>query len=236
MEGLLLLVSVILTSYNKAKYLTQAIESVLGQTYKDLELLVVDDHSTDKSFTLIDKYAQIDKRVIPIKSDLGADHNIIQCNRYAHNINYAFRLSHGQLITYLCDDDYYMPDRCGRMVDFLDSNPEISVCYGRQAMVDDSTGTRQELGTRPSPEVVADAVCVVDHSSVMHRRKVFVEANGWNESYFTWRMGDAGFWRRVQKAGYQFHLVPGEYTDVHRYNELSVSYAIDHGIGPEVKQ
>lgn len=219
-------VSVILTSYNKAKYLRQAIASVLAQTYRDWELLIVDDHSTDGSFEIAG--AMLFDGVYLMKSDLpkhGAA-NINVLNRYAHNINLAFKKCKGEYITYLCDDDLYLPWRLEAFAYVLDNNPDVPVVYGQQQMLIEEGGVTRLAGVRDTVGVTMNAVQRVDHSSVMHRRECFEKAGGWDEGA-PMRYGDAYFWQRLHDAGYAFHPLPAP-TDCHRYNPLSVTHRIDH--------
>lgn len=220
-------VSVILTSYNKAKYLSQAIESVLNQTFKDFELLIVDDNSDDGSWEIIQKFKAQDDRVKAFKTDLDPSGHSIDMNRYTHNINLMWPKAEGDYISYLCDDDWYLPTRLERMVEFLDFNPGVFVCYGIQQIAN-MEGDEVKMGPlRNSPKILYDAVCKVDHSSVMHRKECFGVVGGWPEEKKTWRIGDAYFWAKLQEH-WQFVRIDKEPTDVHRYNELSVTYALDH--------
>ena len=222
-------ISVILTSYNKGKYLPQAIHSVLGQTFSDFELLIIDDFSTDNSNQIIREFATFDSKVSPLLTDLDADHSRITCNRYAHNINLAFKSCKGKYISYLCDDDFYLPYRLEVMNRYLDKFPRANIVYGQQVCCDHYNDGIKVTHLREVQYCVEKASYKIDHSSVLHRRELFDEVGGWNEDVSTWRVGDAGFWDKLQAAGHRFFLV-GEYpTDCHRYNQLSVSYKLDHG-------
>ncbi|MEG2686711.1 MAG: glycosyltransferase family 2 protein [Christensenellaceae bacterium] len=108
------LVSVIIPSYNYEKYIEQAILSVVNQTYQNLELVIVDDCSSDTSFLLIQKLAetyQNDMRFVlhQNKQNKGA---------YA-TINDGILMAHGEYITILNADDLYMPNRLEKMMDKL---------------------------------------------------------------------------------------------------------------------
>ena len=131
------MITIILTSYNKARFLPDAINSVFAQSYPDWQLIIVDDKSTDGSYKVAKELAKMDKRIKLVKTDLDSDHIAIKLNRYNHNVNYAMNYAKGDLISYLCDDDWYVPDRLQRMYEFLKDHPEISCCYGKQGMVDE---------------------------------------------------------------------------------------------------
>jgi spore maturation protein CgeD len=216
-------VSVILTSYNKVKYLPDAINSVLAQTFKDFELIIVDDWSTDGSMGIINQCFSS----IALNSDLPKEHDPLTCNRYTHNINLALKKATGEYITYLCDDDIFMPYRLEVMSRFLDLNPRVGVCYGKQMIAGMSDGKLTLGPTRNCPSIVPNAHGVIDHSSVMHRRECIEKTGGWDESLESWSEGDGFFWDRLRRAGYAFYLCGPHITDIHRYNEISINHEVN---------
>jgi spore maturation protein CgeD len=206
-------VSVLLTSYNRPRYLKQAVESVLGQTMTDWELIILDDCSADPGVAECLGWFWGHPQIIIHKTGVAPEDRAATC-RYATQINTGLRLARGRHITYLCDDDWYAPNRLEVMSGMLDADPSLGVVYARQ-MVTSEDGTPQ--WTRVFEPVVADAYCRVDHSSVMHTAAAGREAGGWDDSADHWRIGDAVFWRRLHDAGYKFHLAPGdEPLDYHR--------------------
>lgn len=89
-------------NYNYAKYLPQAIDSVLVQTYKNFELIVVDDGSTDNSLKIIEEYSAKDTRIKPIFKPNGGQ---------ASAFNEGFKASRGEIICFLDSDDCFVPDK-----------------------------------------------------------------------------------------------------------------------------
>jgi glycosyltransferase involved in cell wall biosynthesis len=123
------LVSVILTSYNYARYVGEAISSVLGQTYANCELIVVDDGSSDGSPEII-QAAVADAR-IPVKT-------VFQENRgQAAAMNAGFQRATGELVAFLDSDDLWTPNKIAEMVAFIQGQPEGGVY---QHQVDDGSG------------------------------------------------------------------------------------------------
>ncbi len=102
------LVSVILDNYNYAEFLPEAIESVMNQTYKHFELILVDDGSTDNSKKIIEEYAKQDQRIIPIFKKNGGQ---------ASAFNKAFEISKGGLIAFLDSDDYWYNDKLNKIIE-----------------------------------------------------------------------------------------------------------------------
>jgi len=221
-------VSVILTTNDRTKYLRQAIGSVIAQTFQDWELLVVDDNDDHSHF-----FAYFDlnfpyKQCKILHTDLpqhGREEGYI--NRYCHNINLAFKQSKGEYITYLCDDDLYLPWRLEMMARCLDFDPKAQVMYGKQQILEESADGKLMMGkVRNTVGVTFKAAQQIDHSSVMHRRECFEKVGGWDEAA-PMRYGDAYFFDRLNKAGYAFYPIQ-LVMDCHRYNPSSVTWKIDH--------
>jgi spore maturation protein CgeD len=211
-------VSVLLTSYDRPRYLQQAVESVLAQTMTDWELIILDDASSDPGVTHYLQGLWWHPRVIIYKARVDEAFRSATC-RYAVQANTGLRLATGRHVTYLCDDDWYAPQRLEIMSGMLDADPDLGVVYSWQAVTDEEGHVKWH---RSFGQVVADAYCRVDHSSVMHTAEAGRKAGGWDESAEHWRIGDAVFWRRLHAAGYSFHLAPGDHPlDFHR----------DHGAG-----
>lgn len=213
-------VSVLLTSYNRPQYLPQAVESVLAQTMTDWELIVLDDCSSNPGVIEYLREYWHDPRLIIHKARVAEDERAASC-RYAVNINTGLKLATGRHITYLCDDDWYGPNRLEVMSAMLDANPELGVVYATQGITAEDGAV---TGYRTGEPVLADAWFRVDHSSVMHTAEAGQKAGGWDTSAEHWRIGDAVFWRRLHSAGYSFHLAPGdEPLDFHRNHGAGVN-------------
>lgn len=211
-------VSVILTTWNGIKFTEQAIASVIAQTFEDWELWIIDDNSTDNTIEAVQKFMEIDSRIHLAISDLPRADGWRVC-RYAHSINLAFPFTQGNYITYLCNDDLYIPFRLQLMVNFLDKNPEAQICYGKQLVIDVDDADFAFI--RPMPGILRQAAGVVDHSSVMHRRKCFTAVGGWNEDPQFRAIGDAAFWHRLNQH-WDFYPID-EILDIHRFNRDSVN-------------
>jgi spore maturation protein CgeD len=212
-------VSVLLTTYNRPAYLRRAVESVFAQTCQDYELLILDDNSTDglQAGYLASIWNVPKVRII--KDDVSPE-NRPATTRYATMINLGLKLARGRHVTYLCDDDWYAPQRLEVMAAMLDADPSIGVVFGRQQITDEAGNPTQ---VRDFPPVLDDASCRVDHSSVMHTAEAGQKAGGWDESPEHWSIGDAVFWCRLHAAGYQFHRAGDA--------ETPLDYHRDHGNG-----
>lgn len=114
-------VTIVLPVYNGENFLSQSIESVLGQTYSNLELIIVNDCSTDSSEEIIFKYKKLDKRIKYVKNDVNS--------KLPKSLNNGFKLASGDYYTWTSDDNYYHPDAIEKMVCFLDRKPDVGLVY-----------------------------------------------------------------------------------------------------------
>ena len=113
------LVSVLVTAYNREKYIAEAIESVLNSTFTNFEVIVVDDGSSDKTVEIIKKYEKKDKR---LKVYLNPQ-NIGQF----HNRNKAVSYSRGKYLKYLDSDDILYPGSLEIMVNAMEKHPDVGL-------------------------------------------------------------------------------------------------------------
>src|ERR1700752_3699749 len=108
------LVSIIIPCYNAEKYIDRSIESILNQTYKDFEIIIINDGSTDNSEEVIKKYLTLDNRVKYLK----------QVNQgVSATRNKGIELAKGEILAFLDSDDVWEPENLEIKVDALLNNP-----------------------------------------------------------------------------------------------------------------
>lgn len=130
-------VSVIIPSYNHAQYISQAIESVLAQTYDNLELIIVDDGSSDNSPAVIQNYAEKENVTIILNADNRGQSAVF---------NQALEIAKGEYIALLPSDDWYLPNKIEKQVQkFKESGSGVGLVY--------SKGLRYFEDTRETIEV-----------------------------------------------------------------------------------
>lgn len=112
------LVTVLMPVYNTEKYISEAIDSVLGQTYEDFEFLIIDDGSTDNSVEIINSYS--DKRIRLEKN--------IKNIKLISTLNKGIGLAAGKYICRFDSDDICYPTRIEKQVHFMETNPEFVAC------------------------------------------------------------------------------------------------------------
>ncbi|WP_053362684.1 glycosyltransferase family 2 protein [Bacillus sp. FJAT-27251] len=111
-------VTVLMPVFNGEKYLKQAIKSILRQTYKNFEFLIIDDGSTDKSVKIIKTYKDPRIRLVRNKKNIGL----------IKTLNKGLSLARGEYIARMDCDDISLPKRLEKQVEFMDQHPDIGVC------------------------------------------------------------------------------------------------------------
>jgi glycosyltransferase involved in cell wall biosynthesis len=121
-------VSVCIPTYNYAEYISRAIESVLNQDFKDYELIIQDDCSSDRTREVVQKYLTDERIIFEVnKENLGLP----------GNWNHCLSKARGEYIKFvLADDTLSSPDALGRMVAVLDSNPKVSLAASARKIID----------------------------------------------------------------------------------------------------
>ncbi len=113
------LISVIMPTYNRAHLLPQAINSILNQTYKNFEFIIINDGSSDKTQKVLKEYQKKDHRIILLSND--------ENKGIVTSLNKGLEIAKGKYIARMDDDDISLPRRLERQVYFLEANPDITV-------------------------------------------------------------------------------------------------------------
>lgn len=120
------LVSVILPVHNGIKYLRESVKSVLNQTYKNFELIILDDGSTDESGTVIDEFAAADKRIKAVHQEN---------QKLPQTLNNGFNLARGEYLTWTSDDNRMKPQFLQRMVSNLNKHPSWDMTFANMDII-----------------------------------------------------------------------------------------------------
>lgn len=159
-------ISVIMSAYNSEKYLAEAIESILNQTFKDFEFIIINDGSTDNSLKIIRKYQKKDKRIkiMNNKNNLGL----------IKSLNKGLKIAKGKYIARMDADDISLPERFETQYGFLEKNNDIFLC-GSGAIIIDKNGKEIALEKVPlySEEIdkrLKKSNCLI-HPSIMFRNE-----------------------------------------------------------------
>lgn len=172
-------VSVVIPAYNAQRYLEEALESVLAQTFEDFECLIVDDGSTDRTPELIHEFARRDNRVRPLRLEHGG---IVKA------LNAGMGIARGPLLARMDADDVCRPHRFERQVAYLDEHPQC-VAVGSSVLLTDPYGSdlnviRTKLA---HDQVEADLLrangWAMFHPTVMMRREQALAVGGYRMEY-----------------------------------------------------
>lgn len=124
------LISIIMPTYNVEKYVGQAIESILNQTYKNFELIIVDDGSTDNTFSILKKYSKRDARIKIFKNSRNL--------KIVKTLNKGLKLATGKYIARMDGDDISLPTRLELEKKYLDNNPDVDIVSSQIYGIDES--------------------------------------------------------------------------------------------------
>jgi glycosyltransferase involved in cell wall biosynthesis len=173
------LVSICIPSYNYARYLPSTIESALRQTYRNLEVIVVDDGSTDDSLSVARTYQAKYPGVVKVfQHEDGANRGV------SATINAGLVQSSGDYLCVVGADDVLLPHKTTRQVEVLEQNPELSLVYSRAAVINGAgnligVSIGDDVTQRPDPFECLLYGDAIPESTVMVRRN---------------RLGTTGFW------------------------------------------
>jgi glycosyltransferase involved in cell wall biosynthesis len=159
------LVSVVITVYNGAAYLGEAIESALGQTHPNVEVVVVDDGSDDGSDAVAQRYPITFERLLE-RRGIGAARNV------------ASALATGEFVTFLDADDRFPPNKLARQLEVFAAQPETDVVYGQMAEFVSPDLTPEQAATirAPVPRSRSHVAAVM-----LMRRAAFDRVGPWSE-------------------------------------------------------
>jgi glycosyltransferase involved in cell wall biosynthesis len=196
-----LFVSIVMAAKNYARFLPEAIESVLAQTFADWELLIVDDGSTDYTPDVVQPFLA-DPRVKYTRSDrLGQ----------SRAKNLGIRFARGEFIAFLDADDAWEPTKLDKQLPLFMNRPEVGVVYCRRGLMDEAgNALPQRLSSAPPRGRILDRMIVQNHvcfSSAVVRRIVFSHVGLFDPE---WDLSiDYDLWLRVARH-YEFDFVDEE--------------------------
>jgi len=207
-------VSVIMSVYNGAKYLSECIDSILSQTFRDFEFLITDDCSTDGTADILETYRRLDSRIVLIHNseNLGL----------TKSLNRMIEAAQGYYIARMDADDVALPQRFSRQVSVFQNEPEADIIFTDNDIIDkDSRFVCRAWRPRSAEQIVKviPHYSYILHPSVMVRKEFFNQIGLYNEACITGQANE--LWTRAKNHGAIFR-----YLDVplmkYRINPASV--------------
>jgi len=187
-------VSVILPVYNGSRFVPEAIESILSQSFTDFEFLIHDDGSTDDTLTVVESYAAKDPRI----RVTSAKNQGVSASR-----NDLMAAAKGEYLAVMDHDDIAMPDRFALQVAHLDANPDCAVVAGQVEWIDEDG---LPIGQLPLPtdsreieENLLRNECRIAHAAAMIRASALRAVGGYNADYSI--AVDYELWLRIVEVG-----------------------------------
>ena len=168
-------ITVLLPIYNGEKYIRKAIDSILCQTFRNFEFLIINDYSTDQSEAIIKTYNDPRIKFISNKSNLGL----------IETLNIGLKLAQGEYIARMDQDDISFSYRLEKQIAYLDNHPEIGVCGAGFRIIDNDdkfiTETRfTNLSSLLSWQL--HFFCPIAHPTVMMRKSLIKKIGGYNKN------------------------------------------------------
>lgn len=192
------LVSVICACYNHAPYIEACLNSVLEQTYPAIELIVIDDGSTDGSIEKIAALQQQHGFYFEAQANQGL----------AATLNKAIKLSKGKYIAQIGSDDIFTTDKTAIQVRFMESRPDIAICGGNMLIIDEHGAVQGKQKSFPYRELGFDDLFAqrkagIPASSSMIRREVLEKEGAYEPDI---RLEDMYLWFKLLSRG---HIMAG---------------------------
>jgi glycosyltransferase involved in cell wall biosynthesis len=184
-------ISVVMAVYNGGDFLKKSISSILGQTFKNFELIIVNDGSTDGSLNIISTFSNNDDRIVVI--------NNIKNQGLTKSLNLGCKKAKGEYIARQDADDISIETRLDEQLSFMSNAHDIVLLGSR---VNEINGKHKVLGRYFNEEEIVKRIKLQNpliHSSVLIKAKVFKSIGFYNESYRTSQDFDA--WIRLSKIG-----------------------------------
>lgn len=207
------IVSVILSVYNREKFLKRSVDSLLLQTYGDWELIAIDDGSTDDSYKILKDYENQDRRI-----NVYSQQNM----KLAYSRNRGIKLSTGNFITFIDSDDEYNPDHLMLRVNYMLSHPFVDLIHGGVKIIGD-----EYVRDKDNPNnLIHLSECTIG-ATFFGKSIVFREIEGFRQNIYS---EDSEFLKRVsqkykvKKVNFNTYVYHRESSDsiTHKYASENV--------------
>ena len=186
-----MLVSIIIPTFNREAYLPKAVESVITQSYKDWELLIIDDCSNDDTYF----------SVLPYLKDCRIKYFYLSKNKGSFGVsfarNYGIKMSKGNYISFLDSDDYWLPDKLEKQLNFLIKN-NLFICQTEEIWIRNNKFVNPKKKHKKIGGDIFEKsleLCMVSPSAVMLHKSIFEKLGLFDESLIACE--DYDLWLRI---------------------------------------
>ncbi len=209
-------ISVVMSVYNGERFLREAIDSILNQTYKDFEFIIVNDGSTDRSEKIIRSYK--DKRIRLINQK---NHGLV------YSLNKGVKLARSDLIARMDADDVSEENRLEKQIKFIKTNKSVTLVGSSMTVIDESSKIKHIHHVLiDDPELKQELLVrsPFAHGSVIFDKKKFIKAGMYKIS--NWPAEDYGLWLDISKHGNFYNINEPLYR--YRENSNGISSTNNH--------
>lgn len=200
------IVSIVLPSYNGARYIEESMDSVLRQTFPDWELILVNDGSTDRTRDIMEAYAAKDGRIRVIHNDPN--------QRLPRSLNIGFRQARGKYLTWTSDDNRYLPRAIEVMVQALDADPAAPMVSAEMECIDESGAVTGGYPVYEDHLIWAEDLV---GACFMYRREALVKVGEYDPAKVY--VEDYDYWLRLRVAMGEIKRVPDLLYQYRRHGE-----------------
>lgn len=210
-------VSVVMSVYNAEKYLEEAIDSILNQTFSDFEFIIINDGSTDRTSEILKGYT--DPRLIIVnQANMGL----------TRSLNKAINMVRGEYIARMDSDDISLPERLQMQVAFLHGHPTVGLVGTRVIQIDENGEFIAEWSLLAESAYIKTALLIENqfcHGSVMFRRECIRKVGGYREEFK--RAQDYDLWLRIAEYYEVANLIVPVYKLRITANSISFSHKLE---------
>ncbi len=207
-------ISVIMSVYNGEEYLEETLDSICNQSFKDWELVAINDCSTDTTLSILEKYASVDERIKIHTNEVNL--------RLPASLNKALSLAQGKYIARMDADDICLPDRFEKQYKFMEENPDVALSSCHFMTLKNGVYTSGGGGGRCDSEFIKARLLLTNpilHPGVIAKADVMKTLQYSTNVTCT---EDLELWTRFAKAGYKIQIQP-EYLMIYRLHEKQIT-------------
>lgn len=207
-------ISVIMSVYNGEEYLSQAIDSILNQTFTDWELIIINDCSTDGTAEILKKYASLDTRVKVYTNEENL--------KLPSSLNKAISYAKGKYIARMDADDISLYERLEKQYNFMEKNPDIHLSSCRFMTLKNGVVSSGGCGVKCDKESVKALLLVTNpilHPGIIAKADV-IKKLGYDKNFTCTE--DMELWTRFVMSGYNVEIMP-EYLIIYRLHHKQIT-------------
>ena len=190
-------VSVLMPVYNGERYVREALDSILQQSFSGFEFIIINDGSTDHSAKIVQSYDDPRIRYFENEQNIGL----------TRSLNRGLSLARAPYVARMDADDVSLPQRLARQIDFLDTHPKVGVVGSAVQFIDERGKAYRMWRSLSAHEALRWCLCLYDpimHPTVMMRRDVVGQVGGYNPDMVT--AEDYDLWRRSSEVTHLSNL------------------------------